>query len=188
VSVLVDKEIRRLCKGPDDVTMIRPFDERRLQPASYDVCLGTSFKRVDKTRLRPVDLAEPHTFKDLYTDVQITDDESLTISPKGFVLACTMERVFIPPCVVGRIDGKSSLARLGLVIENAGYLDCGFRGRITLEIYNQLPVPIILHPGLSIAQLSFETTTGRPDRLYGNPELNSHYQDDDEATGSRYGS
>lgn len=187
MSTLVDKEIRRLCKGPDDVSMIRPFSPDQLQPASYDVCLGVSFKIVDKARLRPVDLGDPSTFQDLYTDVQLGEGETISISPKGFVLACTRERVAIPPCVVGRIEGKSSLARLGLVMESAGYLDCGFRGRITLEIYNQLPVPVVLRPGLPIAQLSFETTTGRPDRLYGDSSLNSHYQNDDEATGSRYG-
>lgn len=188
MSVLCDKDIRRLCEGRDDVSMIRPFTVDQLQPASYDVCLGISFKKVDRTRLKPVDLANPSTFKDLYIPVDLKEGESMTISPKGFVLACTRERVAIPPTIVGRIEGKSSLARLGLVMESAGYLDCGFRGRITLEIYNQLPVPVIIHPGLSIAQLSFETTTGRPDRLYGDPSLGSHYQDDDEATGSRYGS
>lgn len=167
--------------------MIQPFDEDQLQPASYDVLLGNTFQEVNRTRLKPVDLRDPSTFEDLYKRVELTDGECYWLSSKGFVLACTRERVCIPPNVVGRIEGRSSLARLGLVMESAGYLDPGFHGRITLEIYNQLPVPVILWPGLSIAQISFETTSGRPDRLYGDPSLNSHYQDDEEATVSRYG-
>lgn len=193
MSVIVDRVIRSLCNDDrvlfydDGAPLIEPFDEAQLQPASYDVLLGNVFLSVDKARLRPVDLGDQSTFADLYERVELRSGGCFSLSSKGFVLACTSERVSIPRDIVGRIEGKSSLARLGLVIEAAGYLDPGYQGSVTMELYNQLPVPIILRPGLPIAQLSFETTSSVPERIYGDERLGSHYQNSDETVGSRYG-
>jgi len=193
MSVLVDSLIRSMCNedrslfGIDGAPMIDPFNEAQLQPASYDVLLGDVFLSVDRARLRPVDLGSSSTFDDLYERVELRPGGCFSLSSKGFVLACTRERVNIPCDVVGRIEGKSSLARLGLVIEAAGYLDPNYQGSVTMELYNQLPVPIILRPDLPIAQLSFETASSVPDKLYGDERLGSHYQHSAEAVGSRYG-
>jgi dCTP deaminase len=178
---------RKIFLGVDGAQMIEPFDESQLQPASYDVLLGSIFLVVDRARLRPVDLGDTSTFQNLYERVELHPGGCFQLSSKGFVLACTKEIVTIPSDVVGRIEGRSSLARLGLVIEAAGYLDPGYQGSVTMELYNQLPVPIILRPGLSIAQLSFETATSKPDKIYGDECLGSHYQNSLEVVGSRYG-
>ncbi len=184
MSVLVDRRIRAMCVS--EKPLVFPFDENQLQPASYDVCLGSTFQVIDSSRLTPLDLGNSDSIKGLYQ--RVCASTSFSIGPKGFVLACTMERVCIPPYIVGRIEGKSSIARSGLIMESAGYLDPGFEGRITLEIYNQLNVTVIVHPGMRIAQLSFDTLDGRPDRIYGDSALGSHYQGDDEATPPRFGS
>lgn len=194
MSVLVDRAIRALCGdatvilGEEEGTpMISPFDEKQLQPASYDVLLGDVFLSIDESRLTPVDLGDPSTFEDLYVRHDCTEQGYYKLPAKGFVLAHTEEFVCIPPDVVGILHGKSSVARVGQVIESAGFVDPAFRGRLTMEIFNQLHVPIILRVGLPIAQLSFESTSGRPDHLYGDVELGSHYQGDEEVAGSRYG-
>ncbi len=178
MSVLSDWEIRDRCVEHDLVT---PFLPELVQPASIDVRLGTTFQVVTGASLRPIDLGFPESFEDLYERVTVGIGEPISISPKGFVLGCTMERVKIPGDIVGRIEGRSSLARLGLIMESAGYLDPGFEGNVTLEIYNQMPVPVILRPGLSIAQISFDTMSRVPERLYS-----GKYQNDEGAVGSRY--
>jgi dCTP deaminase len=194
MSVLVDRDIRLYCGqdrklflGDDGPSMISPFSEDQLQPASYDVLLGTVFLSVDETRLTPVDMGDPSSFEGLYVRHVVEPGGYYRLPSKGFVLACTEEFVSIPPDLVAILHGKSGVARLGQVIESAGFVDPYFRGRLTMELYNQLPVPIILRPGLPIAQLSFESTSGRPDYLYGDPKLGSHYQDSAEVIGSRYG-
>lgn len=194
MSVLIDRDIRRHCGderelfvGEGSRPMIDPFDEDQLQPASYDLLLGTVFLSIDESRLTPVDMGISSTYEDLYVRHEVERGGVYKLPAKGFVLACTDERVCISPDVVGILHGKSGIARIGQVIESAGFLDPGFEGKITMELYNQLPVPFLLRPGLPIAQVSFQAATGRPDRLYGDPRLNSHYQNDDEAVGSRYG-
>jgi len=177
MSVLADWQIRDRCIEHD---LVSPFLPELVQPASIDVRLGTSFQVVSD-RLRPIDIASPDTFEDLYEHVTVGLGDPISISPKGFVLGCTLERVKIPSNLVGRIEGKSSLARLGLIMESAGYLDPGFEGNVTLEIYNQMPVSIILRPGLSIAQLSFDTMSANPIETYA-----GKYQHDEGAVGSRY--
>lgn len=178
MSVLVDHEIRHYCEVFD---MISPYDDGLLQPASYDVRLGSIFQKVDRTRLLPVRLSKPETFSDLYERHDVGKEGAFFLPPGGFALACTEEIVKIPPDIVSRIQGKSSLGRLGLVIETAGYIDPGFRGSVTMEIYNLLPVGMYLNVGSTIAQLSFEYTSARPEKTY-----QGRYQGDVEATGSRY--
>jgi dCTP deaminase len=189
MSIMVDRDIRSRCRRDlhGHLPMIDPFVDERLQPTSYDVLLGNTFQVIDKTHMHRVDMSDPQTFKDLYHRLEVPDDGFYAVPSKGAVLACTKERVCIPPDVVGVIVGKSGVARLFLQVEQAGFLDPNFQGVVTMELYNQLPVPIILRPGQPIAQLVFHELEQFPDRVYGDDGLKSHYQGDMEATGSRFG-
>ena len=163
-SVLSDGTIRRLVD--EGRIQIEPWDPALVQPAS-------------------VDLRDPP--KNLTEHVEIADEATFVIHPGEFVLGVTLERVTIPDDVVARIEGKSSLGRLGLVVHaTAGFCDPGWKGTLTLELANFNSVPIILRPGLPIAQLSFMALDRPAERPYGHPDLGSHYHGQVEATESRY--
>lgn len=184
-SVLSDGTIRRLVD--EGRIRIEPWDPGMVQPASIDLRLGNSFRVFHNHRTPAIDLREPPT--NLTEHVQAEDGGSFVIHPGEFVLGVTEERVAIPDDVVARIEGKSSLGRLGLIVHaTAGFVDPGFEGTLTLEITNLTRVPIKLYPGLPIAQLSFMTLDAPALLPYGHPELGSHYHGQVEATESRYGS
>lgn len=191
MSVLSDRDIRLYCSderemflGAEALPLISPFDETLLQPASYDVRLSSSFLALKESHLSAVDLGCPSTFEDLYERHEAVSG-FYRLRAKGFVLACTEEVISVPQDLVGILHGKSTRARLGLVIESAGYIDPGYSGQLTMEIYNQLPVPIVLRTGQTIAQVSFQTLTGTPDSIYGDSRLGSHYQNSVGAIGPR---
>ncbi len=182
-SVLSDGTIRRLVEGGS--IKIDPWDPGMVQPASVDLNLGSSFLVFHNFRVPAIDLADPPD--NLTEQVTIGDDESFVIHPGEFVLGRTLEYVELPDDLVARIEGKSSLGRLGLIVHaTAGFVDPGFKGTLTLEITNLTRVPIVLWPGKPIAQLSFMTLDAPAERPYGHPELGSHYQGQVEATASRY--
>ena len=182
-SVLSDGTIRRLVD--EGHIGIEPWDPLMVQPASVDLKLGTSFRVFHNHRIQVIDLADPPT--GLTERVEVGEDEPFVIHPGEFVLGRTEEHVELPDDVVARIEGKSSLGRLGLIVHaTAGFVDPGFRGTLTLEITNFNSVPIVLRPGLPIAQLSFMTLDRAAERPYGHPELGSHYHGQVEATESRY--
>jgi dCTP deaminase len=182
-SVLSDGTIRRLVA--EGRVRIDPFDDTMVQPASVDLRLGTSFRVFHNHRITAIDLADPP--RNLTEHVEVDDDESFVIHPGEFVLGRTQEHVELPDDVVARIEGKSSLGRLGLIVHaTAGFVDPGFKGTLTLEITNLTRVPIILWPGKPIAQLSFMALDQPAERPYGHPDLGSHYHGQVEATESRY--
>jgi dCTP deaminase len=182
-SVLSDSTIRELIESGRIV--IDPFDPAMIQPASIDIRLGKSFRVFHNHKIQSIDLAEPP--RDLTEHVEIDDDGEFVIHPGEFVLGRTHELVEIPDDVVCRIEGRSSIGRLGLVVHaTAGFVDPGFRGTLTLEITNFNSVPIVLRPGLSICQLSFMTLDRPAERPYGHPDLGSHYHGQIDATESRY--
>jgi dCTP deaminase len=182
-SVLSDGTIRRLIA--DGHVRVEPFDDTMVQPASIDLRLGSSFRVFHNHRIGAIDLADPP--KNLTEHVEIDDGESFVIHPGEFVLGRTQEYVELPDDVVARIEGKSSLGRLGLIVHaTAGFVDPGFKGTLTLEITNLTRVPIILWPGKPIAQLSFMALDQPAERPYGHPDLGSHYHGQVEATESRY--
>ena len=182
-GVLSDGTIRRLVA--DGRVVIDPWDPDMVQPASVDLRLGDSF-RVFHNHLAPaIDLDRPP--EHLTELIMIRPDESFVIHPGEFVLGTTLERVELPDDVVARIEGKSSLGRLGLIVHaTAGFVDPGFAGTLTLEITNLTRIPIILWPGKPIAQLSFMALDRPAERPYGHPELGSHYHGQVAATESRY--
>jgi len=182
-SVLSDGTIRRLVA--EGRIVIEPWDDGLVQPASVDLRLGDSFRVFHNHRVTAIDLRDPP--RNLTEEVEIAGDEPFAIHPGEFVLGRTLEAVAIPEDVVARIEGKSSLGRLGLIVHaTAGFVDPGFRGSLTLEITNLTRVPIKLYAGLPIAQLSFMALDAPAERPYGSPELGSHYQGQAAATESRY--
>ena len=182
-SVLSDGTIRRLVE--DGRIKIDPWDEALVQPASVDLRLGDSFRVFHNHRATAIDLREPPT--NLTEEVVVADDEPFVIHPGEFCLGRTSEWVELPDDIVARIEGKSSLGRLGLIVHaTAGFCDPGWRGTLTLELNNLTRVPIKLHPGLLIAQLSFMTLDQPAERPYGSEGLGSHYQGQVAATESRY--
>src|ERR1022692_2109052 len=165
---------------------IDPWDPDLVQPASVDLRLGDSFRVFHNYRASAIDLRQPP--ENLTEEVVVPADESFVIHPGEFCLGRTLEWVELPADIVARIEGKSSLGRLGLIVHaTAGFCDPGWRGTLTLELNNLTRVPIKLYPGLLIAQLSFMTLDSPALRPYGHKDLGSHYQGQVEATESRYG-
>jgi dCTP deaminase len=182
-SVLSDGTIRRLVA--EGRMRIDPWDEAMLQPASVDVRLGRSFRVFHNHRATAIDLADPPT--NLTEHVAVAEGESFVIHPGEFVLGRTEEWVELPDDIVSRIEGKSSVGRLGLIVHaTAGFVDPGFKGTLTLEITNLTRVPIKLYAGLPIAQLSFMALDAPAEHPYGSQALGSHYQGQVAATESRY--
>src|SRR5919199_6166559 len=183
VSVLSDGTIRRLVEQGG--IRIEPWDPAMIQPASIDLRLGSSFRVFHNHRARAIDLRDPP--KNLTEQILLGPDEPFVVHPGEFVLARTEEHVTLPDDVVARIEGKSSLGRLGLIVHaTAGFVDPGWRGTLTLELNNLTRVPIKLYPGLLIAQLSFMALDRAAERPYGSEALGSHYLGQVAATESRY--
>jgi dCTP deaminase len=182
-SVLSDGTILQLVE--DGRIRIDPWDPALVQPASVDLRLGDSFRVFHNYRASFIDLRKPP--ENLTEEVTVGAEESFVIHPGEFCLGRTLEWVELPDDIVARIEGKSSLGRLGLIVHaTAGFCDPGWKGTLTLELNNLTRVPIKLYPGGLIAQLSFMTLDRPALRPYGSPELGSHYQGQRAATASRY--
>lgn len=161
--VLSDRTIReQIAAGR---LVIDPFDDALLQPSSIDVRVASQF-RVFRNNRRPyIDVRHPSD--DLTDLVEIGGDEAFILHPGEFVLGSTRERVGLPDDLVARLEGKSSLGRLGLLIHStAGYIDPGFAGTVTLELSNVARLPISIYAGMAIGQISFLQMTTPVDRPY----------------------
>jgi dCTP deaminase len=181
--VLSDGTIRRLVE--EGRIKIEPWDPELVQPASVDLRLGDSFRVFHNHRTSAIDLREPPA--NLTEEIVIGGDDAFVIHPGEFALGRTLEWVELPEDIVARIEGKSSIGRLGLIVHaTAGFCDPGWKGTLTLELNNLTRVPIKLYPGLLIAQLSFMTLDAPAERPYGSEALGSHYQGQVAATESRY--
>ena len=164
---------------------VDPYDPEMVQPSSIDVRLDHRFL-VFRSHTRPViDVRQDLT--DLTEQVTATDTEPFILHPGEFVLGATAEVVALPDDIVGRVEGKSSLGRLGLLIHTtAGFVDAGFQGQLTLEFSNVATLPITLYPGMKIGQISFITMTSPAERPYGSGANGSKYQGQRGPTPSRY--
>jgi dCTP deaminase len=183
-SVLSDGTILKMVA--EEHIKIDPWDEAMVQPASLDLRLGDSFRVFHNHKVTAIDLREPPT--NLTEQIKVEGDEPFVIHPGEFCLGRTLEHVELPDDIVARIEGKSSLGRLGLIVHaTAGFCDPGWKGTLTLELNNLTRVPIRLYAGLPIAQLSFMTLDEPALRPYGHEALGSKYQGQVEATESRYG-
>ena len=180
--VLADATIARyLDEGRIEID---PYDRSLLQPSSVDVRVDRYF-RVFRNNLYPfIDVKAEQ--EDLTELVEI-DDEPFILHPGEFVLGSTLERIAVPDDLVGRVEGKSSLGRLGLLIHStAGFIDAGFDGHITLELANVASLPITIYPGMKIGQVSFLQMTTPADKPYGSGAKGSKYQGQRGPTPSRY--
>ncbi len=164
--------------------VVEPFDESCVQPSSIDVKLSNHFRVFRNHTAGVIDVKSA---VDLTEPVEIADDGVFMLHPGEFVLGSTLERIAVPDDMVSRIDGKSSLGRLGLIIHStAGFIDPGFDGHITLELTNIATLPITLYPAMKVGQVSFMMMTTPSDRPYGSGATGSKYQGQRGPTPSRY--
>ncbi len=183
-SVLSDGTIRRMVE--DGRIVIKPYDAQLVQPASIDLRLGDTFRVFNNHKAAAIDLRQGPP-EGLTEQVIANEQDGFVIHPGEFCLGRTAEWVELPDDVVARIEGKSSLGRLGLIVHaTAGFIDPGWKGTLTLELNNLTRVPIKLYPQLLIAQLSFMALDQPAQRPYGSEALGSHYQGQVAATESRY--
>jgi dCTP deaminase len=183
MSVLSDRDIRAALDAGD--VRIDPYDPRDLQPSSVDLHLDKSFRVFRNNRYPFIDVRAPQP--DLTELLTVEKDEPFILHPGEFVLGQTLEWVELPNDLVSRLEGKSSLGRLGLLIHStAGYVDPGWRGNLTLELSNVANLPIALYYGMRIGQISFFRMSSPVERPYGSPELGSKYQGQSEPTASAY--
>ena len=182
MTVLSDRTIKEeLAAGR---LVIEPLEKANIQPASIDLRLDRVFRIFRVTRRPFVDVRQP--MDDLTELVTIEDDEPFIIQPGTFVLGSTLESVTLPEDIVARVDGRSSLGRLGLLVHaTAGYIDPGWTGKLTLELSNQSQMPIALYYGMKVSQISFLRMSTPVDRPYGSEGLASKYQGQTGPTPSR---
>ncbi len=163
---------------------VDPFDDSLIQPSSVDVRLDNLFRVFNNTRYTHIDPAERQD--ELTTLVEPKVDEPFVLHPGEFVLGATLERCTLPDDLAGRLEGKSSLGRLGLLTHStAGFLDPGFSGHITLELSNVANLPITLWPGMKIGQLCLLRLTSPAEHPYGSSKAGSKYQGQRGPTPSR---
>ena len=152
-----------------------PFDPKMLQPSSIDVRLDRYFRVFDNSRYTHIDPREQQD--ELTTLVEPTGDDPFVLHPGEFVLGSTFEAVTLPDDLAGRLEGKSSLGRLGLLTHStAGFIDPGFSGHITLELSNVANLPITLWPGMKIGQLCLFQLRSPAEHPYGSAQAGSRYQ------------
>ena len=181
--VLSDRTIAKLIA--DGRIGIDPYDSALLQPSSVDVRVDRYFRVFHNARYPYIDVKEPQ--EELTEEVEISDDQPFILHPGEFVLGSTLERVRLPDDLVARLEGKSSLGRLGLLIHStAGFIDPGWDGHVTLELSNVANLPITIYPGMKIGQISFMQLTEPAENPYGAAPLGSKYQGQAGPTPSRY--
>jgi dCTP deaminase len=164
---------------------IDPYDERMIQPSSIDVRVDSRFRVFHNSRYPYIDVRQP--MDDLTELVEKEGDEPFILHPGEFVLGQTLERVTLPGDLVARLEGKSSLGRLGLLIHStAGFVDAGFSGNLTLELSNVANLPITIYHGMPIGQISFMRMDAPVEHPYGSGETASKYQGQAEPTPSRF--
>ena len=165
--------------------VFEPYDESLVQPSSVDMRVDRSFRVFNNSRYPYIDVRQP--MENLTELVTVEDDEPFVLHPGEFVLGQTLERVRLPDDLVARLEGKSSLGRLGLVIHStAGFVDPGFEGNLTLERSNLANLPITIYRGMPIGQISFMRMDSPVERPYGSGDTGSKYQGQGEPTPSRF--
>ncbi len=163
---------------------IDPFEPTFVQPSSVDLRVDSAFRVFENHRYPHIDPRSPQ--EDLTKMIEVTAGEPFVLHPGEFVLGATLERVRLGDDIVARLEGKSSLGRLGLLIHStAGFVDPGFDGYLTLELSNVATLPIAIYPGMKIGQISFYQMTTSADHPYGTSEAGSKYQGQRGPTPSR---
>jgi dCTP deaminase len=169
--IISDETLRQMMESGSIV--VEPMESYQIQPASIDLRLGSHFLKIDENEVDSLSLEEEPQY------VEIRKEE-IVIPPRSFLLATTMEAIKIPPNVTAFVEGRSSIGRMGLFIQNAGWVDPGFEGTITLELFNANPLPLRLASGRRICQIVFALM----DRGTAHP-YRGKYQGQARAVGSR---
>lgn len=187
--ILSDQTLR--AQIADGRIVIDPLDETLIQPSSIDVRISNLFRVFRNHTAGVIDVKQDQTelteLVEMHVDEHGVGVEPFMLHPGEFVLGSTLERIAVPDDLVGRVEGKSSLGRLGLLIHStAGFIDSGFDGHITLELANVASLPITLYPGMKIGQVSFMQMTSPAERPYGSGAHGSKYQGQRGPTPSRY--
>src|SRR5881275_2536425 len=181
--VLSDRTITRLLE--QGRIEIDPYDPSLLQPSSVDVRVDRYFRVFRNSRYPFIDVKQAQ--EELTELVEIEDETPFILHPGEFVLGSTLERVRLPDDLVARLEGKSSLGRLGLLIHStAGFIDPGWDGHVTLELSNVATLPITIYPGMKIGQISFMQMTEPATMPYGSAAIGSKYKGQKGPTASRY--
>jgi dCTP deaminase len=182
MAVLSDRDIRERLQRSDNFQLgIHPCEDHQVQPASIDLTLANEWL-VYPVVQSPIDMDDA---KSIGATKIVADQYAL--QPHELLLCSTVEYVDIPYDIQAQVHGKSSLGRLGLLVHvTAGFIDPGFKGKITLEMYNLNNRSIILRAGKPICQLGMTRLSCPAEKPYGHPDLCSHYQDQKEVVGSRY--
>ena len=175
MAILSDKTIKEYLK--DGKIGIEPIqDEKQIQPSSVDMRLGDEFKVFKVIRKPYIDPKDKDDIASYMESTTVKKGEAFIIHPNEFALATTLEYVKLPDDLVARVEGRSSMGRLGVTMHvTAGFIDPGFEGKITLEISNIGAMPVALYPGQRVCQIVFETMTTPAEMPYGHPNRNSKY-------------
>jgi len=173
--ILSDRDIKKaLASGR--VKIETPRKEMHIHASSMDLHLGNSFKLYEHSRFAVIDPRRPETFQGNMRMITVGEGDSYMVQPGEFVLGVTEESITVPDDLVVRVEGRSSLGRLGIIVHStAGFVDPGFSGTITLEISNLNRMPIALYPGMRICQIAFEMMTSPAETPY-NMKPFSKYQ------------
>lgn len=181
--ILSDRTIREQVEA-GRIT-IDPFDPTCVQPSSVDLHLDRYFRVFRNHTMGHIDVKR--NLEELTELLEADDEDPFILHPGEFVLGSTSERIALPNDLVARLEGKSSLGRLGLLIHStAGFVDAGWDGQLTLELSNVASLPITLYPGMKIGQISFMQMTTPADVPYGSGPLGSKYQNQVGPRPSRY--
>lgn len=176
MAILSDQDIKKCLESGKII--IEPLEkpEIQIQPSSVDLRIGSEFKGfriVRKPCIDPMDKGDLESYMESF---YIDEGEPFIIHPGEFALATTYETVKLPDDLVARVEGRSSMGRLGITMHvTAGYIDPGFQGKITLEISNIGKMPVALYTGQRVCQIVFETMTSPSKRPYGHPDRDSKY-------------
>ncbi len=180
--LLSDRDIR--AEIDSGRVKLDPFDEAMMQPSSIDIRLDRLFRVFENHRYPHIDPAQEQS--ELTREVEPVGDEPFILHPGEFVLGSTYEVVTLPDDVAARVEGKSSLGRLGLLTHaTAGFVDPGFSGHVTLELANVATLPIKLYPGMKIGQFCFFRPSSPSEQPYGSEKYGSRYQGQRGPTPSR---
>ncbi|SES35988.1 dCTP deaminase [Pedococcus cremeus] len=180
--LLSDRDIK--AEIDSERVRLEPYDPAMIQPSSIDVRLDKFFRLFDNHKYPVIDPAQDQP--DLTRLVEVDPADGFVLHPGEFVLGSTLETVSLPDDLAARVEGKSSLGRLGLMTHaTAGFVDPGFSGHVTLELSNVATLPIILWPGMKVGQLCFFRLTSPAENPYGSEKYGSHYQGQRGPTASR---
>ncbi|MGA2675472.1 MAG: dCTP deaminase [Methanobacterium sp.] len=176
MAILSDRDIKEHLKSGKIVINPLTNPEVQIQPSSVDLRIGSEFKGfriIRKPCIDPMDQSDLDSYMESF---YIDEGEPFIIHPGEFALATTYETIKLPHDLVARVEGRSSMGRLGVTMHvTAGYIDPGFMGKITLEISNIGKMPVALYTGQRVCQIVFETMTSPSERPYGHPERDSKY-------------